>query len=203
MLCLNETIQNQIRGDVVIGLRNAKTNTFTPLIQKKNLIMFGAADIMAHLLGGDSRYAVSHMYYQYQNISGSVTASASFTRADGITDFLSIDGSDQTDWLRIPIITAGKVDSYPVDSTQYSGNAVTFVATSASSSTQTGESASENYFADSGDDGPSKVYAIALAAALSPADKTKDIVFSRLELDTPITVEAGNYIDCFWQIAFR
>jgi len=205
MLKLNETLQASPKGRVTIGYRSKKTGRFSKIVEKDNLILYGGADIMANLLGGDTRFALSHMYFQYQNTSGSVTASSSFTRADGVEDFNAISGTglNPIDWLRIPILTSGKISAFPEGDDSYSGNSITFVATSAAHPTQLGESPEENYFSDDGVNGPSKIYAVALAAAPQRNNKLTDVVFSRLALDVPITVQPDNYIDCFWTIAFR
>lgn len=197
-------------GRVTLGVRNAKTNAFTPLFHKKNLIMYGAADIMAKLISGDNRFAISHMYYHYVNTANSPSINQVPSRADGINFFSSL-GSTTEDWIRIPILTSAKIDTYydynPEDAYNnvYNGNMSTFVATSASHPTQQGESNASpaNYFASIGDNGPSKIVGVALASSPDPSNKYKDIVFSRLSLSSPITVQENSYIDCFWSIAFK
>ena len=172
--------------------------------------MYGAADAMARLVSGDTRYSISHMYYHYINTSVTPTIDPVGTRADGINFFSAI--SDTTeDWLRIPILTSAKIDTYYDYSAEdqynnvYSGNMATFVATSASHPTQSGESNTNppNYFGFSGDNGPSKIVGVALAISPEPANKYKDIVFSRLALSSPITAQENSYIDCFWSVAFK
>ncbi len=209
-----ETYGSPCKGFVTIGYRNKDTGNFTPILHKKNLVMYGAADIMARLVAGDMRYAISHMYYHYQNTSSnSIVIDPILDRSAGAEFFKSINaqevGATTEDWLRIPIITAARIDKYPNDPNlnQYYqfGNMATFVATSASHPTQSGESSEEYPFGDETQTGtgPSKIKGVALVSSPSPEDKNQDIVFSRLALDTPITVQANSYIDCFWGLAFK
>jgi hypothetical protein len=207
---IKEIYEPSCIGTVTMGYRNSKTNSFTPIFHKKNLIMYGAADIMARLVAGDNRYSISYMYYHYINTSINPPTSTVSSRADGI-NFFSTLGNTTEDWIRIPILTSAKIDTYydfspgEEHNNVYNGNMSTFVATSASHPTQQGESNSSpsNYFAYSGDNGPSKIIGVALASSPEPSNKYKDIVFSRLSLSSPITVQENSYIDCFWSIAFK
>jgi hypothetical protein len=213
MQTIVDTYESPCKGFVTIGYRNKETNSFSPIYHQKNLVMYGAADIMARLVSGDMRYAVSHMYYHYQNTNSSIIINPISDRSQGADFFRSINaessGSVTEDWLRIPIITSAKIDKYPNDPSlnqfyKY-GNMATFVATSASHPTQMGESSEEYPFGDASEtlSGPSKIRGVALVASPNPSDKNQDIVFSRLALTTPITVQANSYIDCFWGLAFK
>lgn len=207
---IKEVYEPACIGSVTMGHRNIKTNAFTPIFHKKNLIMYGAADIMAKLVSGDNRYSISHMYYHYVNTSVTPSVSEVNSRADGISFFSTL-GNTTEDWIRIPILTSAKIDTFyeynPGEeyNNVYAGNMATFVATSASHPTQQGESnaSPSNYFAYSGGNGPSKIIGVALASSPDPSNKYKDIVFSRLSLSSPITVQENSYIDCFWSIAFK
>lgn len=201
MHSLKETYETPYEGIVTIGYRNKETGVFSPILHKKNLVMYGAADVMAKLVSGDNRYAVSHMYYHFKNTAGTPSL-PTITRSTGIQTFLSMNTSLE-DWLRIPIFSSAKIDTYAAsgeDASVYSGNMATFVASSASHPTQAGESPVANTFSNASN---SKIVSVALSCAPNPADKTKDIVFSRLVLSSPIVVQANSYIDCFWSIAFK
>ena len=207
---IKEIYEAPCTGTVVMGHRNKITNVFNPFLIQKNLIMYGAADVMARLVSGDCRYSISHMYYHYINTSSTPTVSPIGSRADGISFFENISDSTE-DWLRIPILTSAKIDKYydyniaGTYNEVYSGNMATFVASSASHPSQAGESNTDpsNYFAHTGSNGPSKIIGVALACAPEPQNKYSDVVFSRLALSSPITVQENSYIDCFWSIAFK
>lgn len=204
MHSVKETYNTPYEGIVTIGYRNKKTGMFSPILHKKNLVLYSAADSMARLLSGDIRYAVSHMYYQYQNTAGTPDA-ITITRESGTQSFLDINSEtpSNVDWLRIPMFTAAKLDTYAASGENeavYSANMATFVATSAAHPTQIGESPEQNPFANTSN---SKIVSVALVSAPSPEDKMQDVVFSRLVLSSPIVVQANSYIDCFWSIAFK
>jgi hypothetical protein len=209
---MNEIYDRPCKGVVTIGYRNSVSGVFTPILRQENLVMYEAADAMARLCAGDSRYAISHMYYQYENTNSS-PSTVTFGRQDGIKTYLAINtiSSTTVDWLRIPIYTKAKIDTYFAtgeDPLIYAANMATFVATSAAYPTnaggaQVGQSPQQNYFASSGTNGASKVTCVALAVSPDPNDKAKDLVFSRLALQTPIVVQSNSYIDCFWSLAFK
>jgi hypothetical protein len=193
-------------GHIAVGYTHPKTGRTEIVHEQKNLILFEGADIMSLLLKGDPAYKINYMYFQYQNISGSVTAPTALTRADGRSAFDGITGAapNPYDWIRFPILTDGLIGSYPSGTTDYSGNTVTFTGTSAASSTQTGESQNANYFgAPGGPDPASKVYAAALVAAPVAGDSTQDKIFSRVILDTPFTMVSGVHMSLFWTIRFQ
>ena len=206
---IKDIYEYPLTGIVTIGYRSKITNNFTPVIHKKNLVLYGAADVMARLVSGDNNYAISHMYYSYTN-TNSIPPIPAINREDGLQYFTTLSGTN--DWLRIPILTSAKIDRYnefnsPSPNNVYTGNMATFVATSASHPSQTGErnlaSPNNNYFSSSGVNGPSKITGVALAVSPDPYNKYKDIVFSRLALSSPITIQANSYVDCFWSIAFK
>jgi len=209
-LDLTDIYQPSCKGLVTMGYRSKSTNVFTPVLHKQNLVMYGAADAMARLVSGDMRYVVSHMYYHYINTSSSIPSISAITdRSQGSSFFQSMNSSDHSviqDWLRIPIFTAAKLSAYgatPTLAENYTSNMSTFVATSASSATQAGESSENYYFADSGANGPSNIIGVALVCAPVNSDNSQDVVFSRLALSSPIVVQANSYIDCFWGLAFQ
>ena len=90
-----ETYETPCRGFVTIGYRNKKTGTFSPIHHQKNLVMYGAADIMARLVSGDMRYAISHMYYHYQNTNSNLSINPITDRSQGRS---SSDLSMQKQW---------------------------------------------------------------------------------------------------------
>lgn len=196
----------QAVGEVVGCYTNQITGRETVVFRKKNLIMNEGADIMAGLLSGDARFFPSHMYFHFQNTSGSIATPAAITRADGGGFFRSIDGvSPPHDWLRVPIITNPKVSIInPIgQSGVFGGNTVTFSASSAASDTLAGESPQHRYFASSGGDGPSNVFGLALASEVIAGNKAGDRIFSRLSLETPQVMISGSHLTFYWIIKFN
>lgn len=207
MHSVKEVCPTPCKGIVTIGYRNKRTGLFSPVVRRDNLVMYGAADAMARLVSGDTRYAISHMYYHYDNSATPVEPEIS--RELGGTFFQGLNSSSLTteDWIRIPIFSAAKIDAYAAqgeDASVYAGNMATFVATSAAHPTQTGESPAANPFrSDAGSQIPSSIVSVALVSAPGGQASAQDVVFSRLALSTPIVVQENSYVDCFWSIAFK
>lgn len=190
----------QAVGHVIGCYTNIKTGKETEVFRQKNLILYEGADIMAGLLSGDRKFFPSHMYFAYENKDSAPTA-PSFQRDGGTSYFSTLSESVPTqDWLRVPIITTPRIS---VIGSNYSGNAVTFSASSASSDSLRGESPEQNYFAASGVDGASRVYSVALVSATNPNTKSGDKVFSRLNLSSPLTVTSGHHLTFYWIIKFN
>ena len=190
------------KGIVTMGYRSKTTGAFTPVLHQTNLVMYGAADAMANLVAGNGQYAISYMYYDYINNVTPPSISAITDRTAGISYFQGIPHTTGEDWLRIPIFSGAKLSVYGPTTTiasYYNSNMATFIATSASS-VQTGMSASNLTFSSAAN---SNIIGVALVCAPVNSDSTKDIVFSRLALSSPIVVQANSYVDCFWGIAFQ
>ena len=191
-------------GEITACYQNIRTGRITPVLRQKNLILFEGADIMAGLLAGNPLLVPSYMYLQYHNTSGTVLTPPAITRGDGRSYFNSITGtSPKQDWLRIPIITTPKVLVTPDDSSDYQGNGVIFTGSSAASQTLLGESPAHNYYAASGANGPSNVFALALAAAPVPQNGALDKLFSRINLTTPLAMQPGSHLTFYWAISFN
>jgi len=182
------------RGEIVAGYRSISTGKFTPVLEQKNLVLHGGADIVARLLSGDSRYAINGMYFKFKNTTDPIAPEIP-SRSDTVDQYHSITGTDNIDWLRVPIITSGKIAAVP-EGSHYSGNSVTFVATTASVS-QTGKSAEENPFGDANN---SKIFSVALVSMPSTSSITGDVAFSMSSLTTAIAAIPDSYIDVFWTV---
>lgn len=195
----------QLSAIVTPCYRNILTGKETPLFDQKNLHMFGCADIMARLLNGEMNYRISHMYFQYQNTNSSPSVNPTQVRSKTRASFDSISGGapNYEDWLRVPIITLGKIQKVPDTTEDYDGNAVIFNATSAASETMAGESPAHNYYASSGANGPSKIVAAYLVAAPKGSESKGDIVFSGVTLTSPVTMQPGHHISIYWMQKFN
>lgn len=190
-------IDSIVRGEIVAGYRDISTNKFSPLIVQKNLVTYGGADIMAQLVAGNVKYAINGMYFKYENTTETPSGSAPSRELTVSDQYHNLTGADGIDWLRVPIITTGKIAPLPAES-HYSGNSVTFVATTASVAT-TGISPEENPFNSSSN---SKIFSVALVAMPDSTNKISDIAFSMANLTSAIPAIANSYIDVFWTISF-
>ena len=191
-------IDSIVKGQIVAGYRDMTTSKFTPILEQKNLVTYGGADIMAKLISGDSRYAINGMYFKYENTTGTPAVVTPSREDTASSKFHSLTGTDNIDWLRVPIITNGKIAPLPVSS-YYNGNSVTFVATTASAGT-TGQTSEENPFSSADN---SKIFAVALVAMPAESPINGDIAFSMANLASAIPAIENSYIDVFWTITFQ
>jgi hypothetical protein len=199
-----------IVGRVQAGYTNPNTGIFSEVLDQKNLIVYEAADIMASLITGDYKRQISYMYFEYINSpSGSTYVPPTITRNDGREYFDNFTGvglnGEKLDYIRVPIITTPKIFNSPPQSEEYSGNAVYFNTTSAAVGAIggiRGESPSNRYFSSNGIDGPSNIYSVSLVSAYNPDHASEDLVFSKLNLSTPLTVLSGSNPTIYWSIRF-
>jgi len=192
-------INSIVRGEIVAGYRDMSTSKFTPVIEQKNLVTYGGADIMAKLISGDVKYAINGMYFKYQNTTDTPEGTTPTRELTASDQYWTLTGTDNIDWLRVPIITTGKIAKSPYNSVAYNGNSVTFVATTASVGT-TGETPEQNPF--SGGDN-SKIFSVALVAMPDILTPSTDIAFSMANLTSAIPAIENSYIDVFWTITFN
>lgn len=142
-----------------------------------NDIMYDWASIVSRQLAdGGTAYRIGGMYIEYKNVaspSDTVTPPA-FDRSGGISYYNGLSGSPDIDYLRVPLIAA--VRSSSDDELFPDGNRVTFFA-----QTQGVVGVHGKAFSDVAN---SKIYGAALVAIPDPADRTKDLVLSRLYVAT-------------------
>ena len=142
-----------------------------------NLVLYdwGAAAIRLFATG-EQRYRISMMYIEFENVSNPsdpVTA-PTMTRSDSNTYYNSLSGNPVRDYLRVPILGHQLSSS---DQTLYpKNNVVNFFAQTAGTSGVHGKP-----FSDTNN---SKVFGMALVAAVDELDPTKDIIISRFYLPT-------------------
>lgn len=189
----------QAIGSIKVGYQDIRTGRIDIVSEQPNLILYQAADIMAPLLGGKPGYQISHMYFTYENTTGTPAAPPEPMRPEGRSYFNSINGSGGIDWLRVPLITESKLVKVPDNSTDYEQNGVWFTGTSAASSSMAGEGGGLSFQSSS----PfSWVTSLALVAAPDPSNSRKDLVFSRVNLTSPIQLPVGKHLVFFWLIKF-
>ena len=93
-------------GFTTIMSFNPKTGVVSQMVSQKNTIMNGAANAIANLLLGGDEYQVSHMYFEYVNLSdpGDDPNPPSFDKADGVEYYTGLEYSDSVDFLRVPVV---------------------------------------------------------------------------------------------------
>lgn len=170
------------------------TNIIHKMIVKRNLILFGGADVLAALIAGRGS-AVNAMYMEYKNLASpglSITPPA-FDREGGISYYSGLSGSPDIDFLRIPLTVNPTIEASDV---VYGGNQVVFFGVSEGAVGFHGKS-----FLDTSN---SAVFGAALVAAADLGDQSQDVVFSRIYsgIDKVLKV-AGHQIGVTWTIRFN
>ncbi len=179
-------------GPIEIGYVDEKTGLWTPAgVKDHNLIFYSGADILGHLLRGDSQYVVNKMYIEFSN----TTPSPPVNTNRAITRSYYTGLSAPVDYLRV------NIDSTPIlgdssGSGTYASNLVTFFGITAGAVGVNGTTFSQG--------ASSTVYGGALVA--SPTGVIGgDVIFARFY------ATAGNWvaklnstqIGIKWQVAFN
>lgn len=133
------------------------------------------SQIIARLLGfGDPAYRLSHVYIEFENVGfpGDPVTPPDVAREAGLEYYQGLTGS--RDFLRVPILGDPSVSlSDGVEGVDY--DTLTFYAQSEGTTGMHGLP----FSADSN----STVYARAIVATPVPADWSRDLVYSRINLD--------------------
>ena len=161
---------SRVHGRVRAHRVSADGTWLNPLTgYSKNLILYQWAELTAKLLStGDSRYRISGMYLEFQNVAnpGDTVSAPSFGRDRNIQYYNDLSTSSDTDYLRVPL-TAVNLQSEGVG---LSNNQMVYFARSAGLAGVHGKpfSFSSN----------SVIYGLSLVAMPDAADATQDLLFS-------------------------
>src|ERR1035437_7283048 len=157
------------------------------VIERKNLIVFSGADILARLLANQSKYVPGGMYMEFKNTGGSSVTPPSYDRSNATEYYQALAGG--ADFLRIPLQITPLLSA---SGSNYRNNQVTFFAT-----TQ-GVAGAKNALAFNTS---SVVYGAALVAIPELDDISQDVVFSRVYTEIgSIQKATGHEIGVTWTI---
>lgn len=165
------------------------------MVERKNLILFSGADVMARVLGGQADYKVAAMYMEFKNLADPndpITPPA-YDRTGGIAYYNGLASSPDTDFLRIPLELNPALGSSGVD---YESNQVTFFGISEGTTGFHGKpfNAAVN----------SAVYGGALIATPDQDDQAQDVVFSRAYAGIDKILKSNGFqIGITWTIQFN
>ncbi len=169
-------------------LFDPRTQVVKKIIDRSNLILYGAADILALLVSGRPEYKISVMYMEFKNTGGTPVSPPSYDRSGGKAYY---DGLVDADYLRVPLITCPALSK---SSDDYQNNQVTFFGV-----TEGVEGAHGTPFNTN-----SVVYGAGLVAAPDVGDPSRDIVFSRVYTEIgSIQKEAGHEVGVTWTVRFN
>ena len=186
---MNELIQLPFGGPISIGYVDDITKEWRPLQSKDhNLILYGAADILAKLAMGNLDYVISAMYFEFTN--GVVPTITNTDRSINVDYYTGL--ADPKSYIRSAIDSTPALSSS--DDELFTANITTYFAATAGT---TGEnSVAFNQGAGS------SVYGGALVATPT-SDKADDIVFARFYFSTPVTKVNGSQIGIKWSVQFN
>jgi hypothetical protein len=186
------------RGFVRFSVIDEKSKKVLSFVEKKNLILYGAADILGQLLAGESTYAIAGLYIEFQNTAGVITP-PTVTRADGRIYYDDLVSSLDTDFLRVPLTTSPGIEG---SSDDYNSNLVTFFGVSDGSTGFHGKTFSQA--------ANSHIFGAALIATPTPASQSSDVVFSRVYIGDAgigwtdaIEKVDGQQVGVTWGIEFQ
>jgi len=181
-----ESMKRPFGGPLDIGYVDDHNQKWSPIIHvPHNLVLFGAADILARLVSGNDAYALSTVYLEFTNgAAPSVTAA----RDEGQSYYNGLDGVNK-DFLRTEISFA---PAFTASSGDYTGNIANFFGLSSGSTGVKGLAFNQG--------AGSKVYGGALVASPTGAF-SGDVVFARFYF-TALTKLNGSQIAIKWPIQF-
>ncbi len=150
-----------------------------------NDVVYQGGDVLAHLAAGDSQYRISHMYFEYENTAGSVTA-GSVSRADTAASRQGV--SAPYDLIRAPLVAVPLLAA--ADGNHLANQATFYALTTASVGAISGLpfTAGAN----------SKVYAMCLVAAPGGSDRLQDQLYARWILSSAVPVSGSGLISGSW-----
>jgi len=184
------------KGRARFFLFNPNTGQIKQIIDTQNLVLYSGADILAKCLSGDTTYAVASMYLEFKNLAdpGDPITPPAFDREGGIGYYNDLASSPDTDYLRVPLMTAPDFSSSDAD--LYTGNQALFFAMS--------EGTTGIHAKAFGPATNSAVYGAALVATPDPLVPANDVVFSRTYTGIgKILKEAGFEIGVSWTMRFN
>lgn len=151
----------------------------------RNTVVYTGADIVAKLLGGNTSYAISHFYFEYQNTAGTPAPQANGRglTAATVRSYLTSD----KDLIRAQI---SGTPSPSASSASYNYNQCTFTAVS---NATTGLLNGLAFTAAAN----SKVMAVCMVAAPTGA-VAGDVLYARYVLGTAVPVVGGGQVASTW-----
>lgn len=179
-----ETVSNFF-GFIKIWKVNPKTGDKELVLDKKNTILYGGADILAYAITGKENSAISHFYLAYNNTPGFVAPDYTVDKANP-----SFTASGQYGYLRVPLTFPAAF----LKDTNYNNNIPVFtILISDPYAYQV--AGSPSFSADS------SVFELGLVSALTPNSPAGDIVFARAQF-TPIIYDPTFNFTISWGVKF-
>jgi len=184
-----------VSGEILIRRVDSATKKTIEESIFKNIVVVGAADLMAMAISGDRNSSISCMYIIFSN-DASVLSSLSSSAQINMEGIHAVEG-DSIDFAIMPVYVAPKFSvSNGGDGIGRKNNIVTFYCTTASlGAAGIGGVNITN--------GTSKILQCGLAAQPNKNDFKEDKLFSFKEFSPAIAIRASEYVDIFWTLTFK
>ncbi len=182
------------KGIVTAGYIDVSTGlVFGEQPAVENDFLFEGADILGNLVAGRSEYIPNMAYIEFVNADPAPAISVS--RGDGRSYYAGLETSGpplNRDYLRVPLLFSPQTEA---SSDDYTANRVRWVIMSSGDAGVGGLEFSSA--------AASEVYGFALVAAPDLNDRSRDLVFARVYLDTPLPKLATSQIQARWPYLFE
>lgn len=159
-------------------------NTIGDVVRATNLVVYTGGDIIAQLLAGNAEYRISHMYFGFENTSGTPVFAPPDRSDTAASAFHSL--ASPQDYLRAPILLPSQIVAADAN---HNGNRVTFVAVSNATVGENG--------LDFGAANDSQVASLGLVAAPTGAT-AGDVLYARVNLPTPLPAAGSGQVSASW-----
>jgi len=176
------------RGFPVIRIVDVATGRVLRVQHAKNATTYEGADILGHILSGQTEYIPNMMYFEFDNSGSPPSLTAD---REGRSYYAALEAHATRDYLRIPIALA---PTRSASNANFNTNIVTFRCQESSSIGVGGKTFSAAAL--------SSVYGLALVSALSTSDRTQDLVYARTYDITPEDKDDNHQIHVTWPIHF-
>lgn len=187
-----------ILDDPVLGFVKvfdvAPDGVWTLIAEKKNLYMYGGADVLTKLVAGQPAYRLGIMYLEFENLSAptDTITPPSYDRDGGVSYFSGL--ASPRDFLRVPISYSPSIAT--TDVSKYEGNQATFLGISAGSVGQHGLAFSHTV--------NSAIFGGGLVAAPVTDTQANDVVFSRTYwADRFVLKQQNHQVGVQWTLRFQ
>jgi hypothetical protein len=199
-----------VRGAVTLWRIDEITGLKTPIGTKSNQIQVWWGHIAAKQLGFRRQpdrddYFISGMYFEFENQADplATVTTTTFDRNLGVAHYEALSSNATRDFLRVPLRLEPTISVMPgsegatVLTAADLGNQLTFFAQTAGTQGVHGKTFSHVT--------NSKIFSAALVAMPRFADRTRDLIFARINFDpgNQTSKEASSQIGITWDIAFE
>lgn len=186
----------QIQGAIQVFQTHRLSGRRKLVHSKPNLNVYQSGDAAALSLDPQKQYAIRYVYFEFKNGAAVVPTPAV---EDDVSLYAGLSAPD--DYLRVPIIAAPAYDVPAGEESYFSGNQITFFASTKAAPTDGGGNIVGETNGEVLTDGTSEIHTIGLVA--STGEKDDDLLFARTNISPGVvTKQAGYDVDIHWSVRF-